>query len=153
MHPGLSGARSLPDLGLGCFYPRLVRKLYLTCPTTPEDWKQIEETIRTRWNAPHVLSALDRKHIVVKKPKKSQSDYYHYKGFFSLALLALIDTDDRLLWVDGGSSGSSSDAEIFNRSTLRKKIENDWGFHHLNPWGREGQIYTIFERGANYRIT
>ena len=49
---------------------------------------------------------------------------YNYKGFFSLVLLALVDTEDRFLSVDVGSSGSSSHAQIFNQSKLRKKIED-----------------------------
>ena len=44
---------------------------YLMCPTDPKDWKKIEERFRHRWNVPHAVGALDRKHIVVKKPKKS----------------------------------------------------------------------------------
>ena len=60
----------------------------------------------------------------MKKPKKSGSDHYNYKGFFSLVLLALVDTEYRFLWGDVGSSESSSDAHIFNQSKLGKKIKN-----------------------------
>ena len=62
---------------------------------------------------PHVLEELDGKYIAMKKPKKSGSEYYNYKAFYSLVLLALVDTDCRFLWVDVGSIGSSSDAQIF----------------------------------------
>ena len=55
---------------------------YLTCSTTPEDWKKIEDKFCTRLNAPHAIGALDGKHIVMKKPKKSGSEYYNYKGFY-----------------------------------------------------------------------
>ena len=81
----------------------------------------MEEKFKTRWNVPH---ALDGKHITMKKPKKSGSDYYNYKGFFSLLLLALLDAEYRFLWVNVGSRGFSSVAQIFNRSDLREKIED-----------------------------
>ena len=68
--------------------------------------------------------AIDGKHIAIKQPKKSGSYYYNYKGFFSLVLLALVDTEYRFLGMDIGSSGSSSDAQIFNRSDYREKIED-----------------------------
>ena len=40
--------------------------------------------------------------------QKLGSDYYNHKGFFFLVLLVLVDA--------GGSSGSSSDAHMFNGS-------------------------------------
>ena len=54
----------------------------------------------------------------------SGSEYFNYKGYFSLVLLALVNADYKLLWVNIGSSGSSSDAQIFNRSKLKRGIEN-----------------------------
>ena len=55
----------------------------------------------------------------MKKNKKSGSEYFNYKGY-SLLLLALVEY--KFLWVNVGSSGSS-DAQIFNRNKLRRKIE------------------------------
>ena len=62
---------------------------------------------------------------LLKKPKKSGSEYYCYKGFFSLLLpLFLFGTDYRLIWVDVVSGGSLSDVQICNCSKLKKKIED-----------------------------
>ena len=60
----------------------------------------------------------------MKKPKKFESEYYNYKVSFSLVLLALVNVEYRLLWVDVESSGSSSDVKIFNYSKLRKKVKD-----------------------------
>ena len=35
-----------------------------------------------------------------------------------------MDTEYKFLWVKVGASGSSSDAQIFNRSKLKRRIEN-----------------------------
>ena len=67
------------------------------CPTDPEDWKKIEERFRNRWNVPHAVSALDGKHIAIKKPKKGGSEYFNYKAYFSVVLLPLVDEDYKFL--------------------------------------------------------
>ena len=90
-------------------------------PTDPEDWKKIEEEFRHRCNVTHAVSALDGKHMAIKK---LDIQYFNYKGYFSLVLLALFDADYKFLWVNAGASGSSSDAQIFNRSKLKRRIEN-----------------------------
>ena len=96
---------------------------YLVCPTDPEEWRGIEKKFRNRWNVPHAVGALAGKHIAMK-PKKSGNEYFNYKGYISLVLLALVKVKYKFLWLNVGSSGSSSDAQIFNNSQLRRKIEN-----------------------------
>ena len=90
------------------------------CPDTPDDWGMVEEKFKNKWNVPHVVAALDGKNITMKKPKKSGNEYYNYKGFFSLVLLALVDAEFRFC----GSSGYCSDSQIFDRSDLWEEIEN-----------------------------
>ena len=72
------------------------------CPTDPEDWKKIEERFRNKWNVPHAVGALDGKHIAIKK---SGSEYFNYKGYFSLVPLALVNADYNFLWVNAGPVG------------------------------------------------
>ena len=79
--------------------------------------------IRNRRNVSYAVSALDGKHIAIKKPKKSGSEYFNYKGYFSLVLLALVDAEYKFLWVKVGASGSS-DVQIFKCSKLQRRIEN-----------------------------
>ena len=38
---------------------------YLKCPTTPDQWKELEREFRIRWNVPHALGALDGKHVAL----------------------------------------------------------------------------------------
>ena len=120
----------------------------LMCPTDPEDWKKIKESFRNRWNVPHAIGALDGKHIAVKKPQKSDSEYFNYKGYFSVVLLALVDADYKFVWVNVGASGSSFDAQIFNSSKLKSRIENGTlGLPPPEPLGPGGSDLHYFLLG------
>ena len=90
----------------------------------PEDWKSIEEKFGNRWNVHHAVGALDSKQLAIRKPWKSGSEYFNYKGYVFLVLLAFVDAEYKFLWVNVGASGSSSDAQIFNRGKLKRRIEN-----------------------------
>ena len=100
------------------------QKEYLTCPTQNDDWKSVEEKFRNRWKVPNAVGALDCKHIAIKKRMKSGSEYFNHKGYFSLLLLALVNAEYKFLWVNIRTIGSSSDAQIFNRSKLKRRIDN-----------------------------
>ena len=95
------------------FLPQVCRAIqdeftreYLRCPTTADEWKELEMEFRIRWNVPHALGALDGKHVTLKKPKNSGALYHNYKGFFSIVMLALVDGQYKFRWVDVGTAGS-----------------------------------------------
>ena len=90
----------------------------LYCPTTQEEWLQVEKTFSERWNLPHCLGAIDGKHIAIGCPKNTGSLFHNYKGFFSIILLALVDGDYKYLWFDIGVNRACSDAQIFNSCAL-----------------------------------
>ena len=136
---------------------------YLKCPTTPDQWKELEREFRIRWNVPHALGALDGKHVALKKPKNTGALYHNYKGFFSIVMLALVDGQNKFRWVDVGTEGSCSDGQIFNASQLKKRGGPDVPYFILaddafalntwlmKPYGR--RMLTREERIANYRIS
>ena len=105
---------------------------YLNCPNTPDDWRAIADRFFQRWNFPHTCGALDEKHVACRCPSKTGSQYFNYKGFYSIVLLALVDADYKFIWADVGGTGSASDAQIYNDSELKECVEDDTlGF--LNP--------------------
>ena len=105
-------------------YTGIFQQKYFICPTEAEDWRAIEQKFRTDGMSPQTVGALNAKHIAIKKPKKSDSEYVNYKGYFSLVLMALVNAEYKFLWVNIWASGSSSDAQIFNRSKMKRGIEN-----------------------------
>jgi hypothetical protein len=94
----------------------------MRCPNTPEEWLSVSEAFERKWQFPHAVGALDGKHVRIRNPAKGGSQYYNYKGYFSIVMLALVDADYRFLWLQIGVPGSSSDAQIFNSCALRDAI-------------------------------
>ena len=46
--------------------------IYMNCPSTEKDWKHIADDFEQLWDMPHVLGAIDRKHIGMDCPKKKK---------------------------------------------------------------------------------
>ena len=76
-----------------------------------------------RWQFPHVIGAIDGKHVRIHKPNFSGSLYYNYKHYFSIVLMAIVDADYNFLYVDIGGKGGVSDGGIFRNSKIQGKFE------------------------------
>jgi len=76
-----------------------------------------------RANFPHVIGAIDGKHIRVIKPEDSASINFNYKHFFSILLLAVCDSNYKLVYIDVGAPGKSSDSTTFKNSKLNKLLK------------------------------
>ncbi|XP_018364060.1 PREDICTED: uncharacterized protein LOC108761821 [Trachymyrmex cornetzi] len=81
-------------------------------------WTKISNEYMLRWQFPNCIGALDGRHMEIKKPPCSGSQYYNYKSFFSIVLLALCDANHKFTWVDIGQFGSISDGGVWRNSEL-----------------------------------
>lgn len=100
---------------------RLLRPMVMPAPTK-ELWMKIEEDFKTQWNYPNCCGAIDGKHVVTDKPANSGSLFYNYKHTFSIVLMALVDANYKFITISVGAYGKDSDAGIFSKSKLGKKL-------------------------------
>ena len=99
---------------------------HLRAPKTKADWKEIANQFQDLWNFPHVVGAIDRKHVTIKCPLKGGSQYYNnYKGFFSIFLLAICDAHYAFTLVGIGEYGSNNDSGIFSNSEMGKLFHSE----------------------------
>ena len=68
---------------------KALEETHLCLPSTKEDWMKCEQETRRRWQFPNCLGAIDGKHIPILNPADS-SEFFNYKGFFSIVLLAIV---------------------------------------------------------------
>ena len=59
---------------------------------------------------PHIIGAVDGKHVRIKCPKNTGSLYYNYKWFFSLVLQAISDANYGFALFDVGQYDSNNDS-------------------------------------------
>lgn len=98
---------------------------YLKCPSTQTEWLELADRTYDRWQFPNAYAAADGKHIALLHPSHSGSEFYNYKGFFSIVLMALVDYDYKFLYVDVGCQGRISDGGIFRNSSFHANMVNN----------------------------
>ncbi|CAK1597954.1 unnamed protein product [Parnassius mnemosyne] len=98
-----------------------VLKDLVKIPTTEDEWLSKAEG----FSFPNCIGTLDGKHIMIVPPPHTASEYFNYKGHFSIVILALVDSDYCFMFVDIGCPGRISDGGVYNQSVLRQKIETN----------------------------
>lgn len=93
-------------------------------PESKENWLKVSDEFEQQWNFPHVIGAIDGKHVAIQCPQGSGSDYFNYKSFFSIVLFALVDANYNFLFADVGCQGRISDGGVFKNTQLYKDLQN-----------------------------
>lgn len=94
-------------------------------PQTAEEWEQVAKDFEIQWNAPHVIGAIDGKHVEIKNPPGSGSYYFNYKKTFSIVLLAVVNANYEFIMVDVGTNGRVSDGGVLQNTTFGKQLKNN----------------------------
>ena len=68
----------------------------------------------------HRWEALKNKH-----PPGFGSNYYNYKGDFSVVLLALVNANTEFIYIDVGTNGRISDGGVWGKSTFKAALESE----------------------------
>jgi len=87
------------------------------------EWLEIAKVYVKKANFPNCLGAIDGKHIRIKKPRKSE--YFNYKNYFSVVLMAVVDANYKFLVVDIGAYGKGSDSVVFRIVILVRDFNVD----------------------------
>lgn len=93
-------------------------------PSNEEEWKKVACEYEKIWNFPHCVGAMDGKHVVIESPILSGTEFYNYKGTFSLVLFAVVDASYNFIYASIGCQGRISDSGVFKSTSFQKLMEN-----------------------------
>ncbi|XP_046405087.1 putative nuclease HARBI1 [Ischnura elegans] len=118
------------------FCRAVLDRYFMECivfPSTEEGMAAKENCFRTQWNFPGTIGAIDGCHIPMKTPIHGGADYYNYKGWHSVILLAVVDSQYRFIYCNSGYPGRVHDAGVLRASALWDVITNGGlpGKYHL----------------------
>ena len=95
-------------------------------PKAPEEFKTKIVDMEELWQFPYCWSAVDGCHIPIKCPPgglESCKEYHNFKNFYSIVMMALVDSKCRFIWGTCGFPGNSHDAIIFQSTQLWSDIK------------------------------
>jgi hypothetical protein len=67
----------------------------------------------------------DGKHLRIKKPSGAGSQFWNYKQFHSIVLMAVADARYRFIFCDIGAYGVNNDSYVFNTCAFSNGVEED----------------------------
>ncbi|XP_056391153.1 uncharacterized protein LOC130284639 [Hyla sarda] len=108
-------------------------------PST-QQWINITDKSWEVANFPNCVGAVDGKHIRIQKPSNTGSEFFNYKKYFSIILIAIANAQYKFVAVDIDSYGRSNDSRVFKSSAMGKRLySGDFGLPAPRPFpGTEG---------------
>ena len=97
----------------------------MSAPSTQDEWLSISKQFLKMWDMPHVIGAIDGKHIRIECPKQSGTLYCNYKGFFSIVLLAICDATYCFTVFDLGQYDSNNNSGVLANSHLGQLFDDN----------------------------
>ena len=95
-------------------------------PNNSEKLKEVMAAFEEKWQYPSCIGAVDGCHLPIKCPRggqESAKEYHNFKNFFSIVLMALVDSKQRFMWASSGFPGNSHDAIILQSTKLYSRIK------------------------------
>ena len=96
-------------------------------PKSREDFEGEILDVEELWQFSCCWVALDGCHIPIKCPPgglEACKEYHNFKNFYSIVLMAMVDSHSRFVWGSCGYPGNSHDAIIFRSTNLWNSIQD-----------------------------
>ena len=99
-------------------------KSLIKCPNTPREIQATIDVFKEKSQYPVCLGALDGTHIPIRPPLGQETDYFNYKKYHSVVMLATVNSDLLFTYINVEALGRCNDASIYNRCILSEVIQD-----------------------------
>ena len=109
-------------------------------PKTEKDFNDSLNHMECEWQFKYAFCAIDGSHLPIKCPPggaEAMKQYHNFKNFYSVILLALVDSQYRFIWASIGAPGNTHDSTLFQSTNLWQRITDgevlsDYSFQRDN---------------------
>ncbi|KAK0147520.1 Protein ALP1-like [Merluccius polli] len=91
---------------------------------TKDDWREIAAEFSQRWQFPNCVGSIDGKRVQIQAPNNTGSQFFNYKGTFSIVLLAVVDAKYCFRLIDVGNYGRASDGGTLANSAFGRALQD-----------------------------
>lgn len=106
-----------------CESLKTVRENFLAWPSRNQLYSLVD-SFRRKTGFVGVVGCIDGTHIPIPGPSDHREDYINRKGFPSIQLQAICDSNMRFIDILAGWPGSVHDARVFRSSPVHNALEN-----------------------------
>ncbi|CAF4749204.1 unnamed protein product [Rotaria socialis] len=89
-----------------------------------QEIKDTSSKFLRKFGYPMCIGAVDGTHISIKPPLGLEADYFNYKKYHSVIMLAVVNADLGFTYINVGAPGRCNDASVYSRSNLSDVIKN-----------------------------
>lgn len=93
---------------------------YIKFPTTHQETNLNKELFMHQHKFPDVIGAIDCIHVAILKPAQEEHNFINRKGYHSLNVQIICDSNLKILNVNSNYAGSSHDSFIWSQSGVRE---------------------------------
>ena len=99
-------------------------------PTSEDEIRHVMGNFGEEWQFPYAFAAVDGSHFHIKclnGGAQAVQQYFSFKGFYSIVLMALVDAEYRFIWASVGAPGNAHDSTLLQSTDLwRNIVEGDF---------------------------
>lgn len=107
---------------------------HIKFPTTRREINEVKEGFMNKFNFPGVLGAIAGTHVAILKPSAEEHNFINRKGYHSLNVQVICDSNLKLISVNANSPGSNHDAFIWRNSAVRNFMLNQYNIGRRRTW-------------------